>query len=228
MNTTHFFTLCLVLFAVLFSPAFAEAQEEEFTCPDYVNLIERYRGGSYIGATRALMQTPRKDLEAAQTTCQWELWPGSRLKTAALIHADVVLLSHDDDSYHLRMGRASLQQINDPEDRKAFERQWLLALGYHFYDTHKYDKALRYLNMALRIFPDDLEIRMLMGRASEWWGIAAKVDLKRAENIYRGILEFDQDYPEAHLRLGRVLHQGVCSIVSRAFHNDSDRLSMHS
>jgi tetratricopeptide (TPR) repeat protein len=62
------------------------------------------------------------------------------------------------------------------------------------------------LRESLKMFPDDLDIRLAVGSVYEtlgWKGV--EETLGKAEKLYRGVIEADPLSVEAHLRLGRVL-----------------------
>ena len=96
---------------------------------------------------------------------------------------------------HWRAARAFINQIRGVARREAFRRNWLLTAGYYFQTTifsgntrSGFDRAKRYFDEAVTLFPEDVDVLVSAGALYEWNGslpLGNKTDLKRAETLYR-------------------------------------------
>jgi tetratricopeptide (TPR) repeat protein len=125
---------------------------------------------------------------------------------AVLLHTEAVLLSRREESSHLKAVRQYLEGMQDADSRRAFMRNWFLAVSQGFQKSRRYDSAIPLLQAARKAFPEDLEIQMAIASAWEIEGCNGRDRmLGRAEKEYRSILQNHPDHIEAHLRLARVL-----------------------
>ena len=144
------------------------------------------------------------------------------LQAAALLHTDFAMAEEESSmgrasALHWRAARAFINQIRGVARREAFRRNWLLTAGYYFQTTifsgntrSGFDRAKRYFDEAVTLFPEDVDVLVSAGALYEWNGslpLGNKTDLKRAETLYRRAVAGDSQSGEARLRLGRALEK---------------------
>ena len=179
---------------------------ESYPVGDYSDLVDSYRKGRYTEAADALSRVSKDSLKGAARNSRRRSLTEAELKAAALLHTEVVVRTGRERLFHLKAAKDYLQRIEDVSRRRDFERRWFLALCHHFQRSPRSWGVLPFLDVALKLLPEDPEIRLAMGSVWEtagWMGDERL--LKRAEEQYRWILEANPDHAEAHLRLGRVL-----------------------
>jgi tetratricopeptide (TPR) repeat protein len=195
------------IFVLFGSVGLSGSEAVDFTVDVYAELVHRYLQGDYFGARRALSKVSvEQALEAAdEYMTRWVINP--QIKAAALIHTDVAVSAGGaEPTLHIEAARKWMQLLEE-SGRRAFERRWYLVLGYSFQSELRLGDAGTVFETALKMFPDDIEIRKAYATLSEtagWIQEDSKL-LKEARKQYRIILETEPDDAEVHVRLGRVL-----------------------
>jgi tetratricopeptide (TPR) repeat protein len=197
---------------------------------NYVDLLKQYKGGDFIRSAKALSKMPQKSVAEAKEYFERGPLTQADLKTAALLHTDVVLITGEPSSFHLDAARRFLERIPDASNRRAFQRQWFLTVAFRFQILGFDRDALAFLDAARHLFPNDTKILLTVGAINEaagWMG-GAREHIHKAERYYRRILKSEPDSVEAHLRLGHVLklkghEEDALREVNWAFSHAEDR-----
>lgn len=201
---------CLIwigIFALIASAGLSGSEAMDFTVEEYAELVHRYLQGDYLGAGSALSKVGVEQvLEAADDyMTRWLIDP--QIKAAALIHTEVALSTGGPElTLHIETARKWIQMLEE-SGRQSFERRWYLVLGYGYQTELRLWEAVPVLETALKVFPDDVEIRKAYATLSEtagWIRDDSKL-LEDARKQYHIILEIESDDAEVHVRLGRVL-----------------------
>jgi tetratricopeptide (TPR) repeat protein len=107
--------------------------------------------------------------------------------------------------------------IEDPKLQAAFQRSWLLVAGLLHHELifvnvaeEAFTRADRFLDNAVRRYPDDAEILLAAGALLEWsgslrWGVASH--LKEAEELYARARRLAPEEPAILIRHGIVLEK---------------------
>jgi tetratricopeptide (TPR) repeat protein len=107
--------------------------------------------------------------------------------------------------------------IDDPKLQAVFQRNWLLLAGLLHHELifvnvaeEAFTRADRFLDNAVRRYPEDPEILLAAGALREWsgslrWGVASH--LKEAEELYARARRLAPDEPAILLRHGIVLEK---------------------
>lgn len=177
----------------------------DVTLEDYTELILRYRRGDHRDASRALANWNREQVDAAGLEFRQKRPDPGQIKAAALLHTEIILLRLDDYDFHLNHARIWIRELAPPA-REAFERRWLLMLGY-FYMKSFGSGDTSAIQEAQKAFLDDVELHITFGALNETSGWMGHDDdaLGMAETQYRIVLDAEPDHAEALIRLGRIL-----------------------
>ena len=172
----------------------------------YSDLVESYREGAFVESAEALARVRQESLERAVRDYQKRALGENELKMAALLHTEVAFHDRRAVLFHLKSARSYLNQIEDDSARTALLRRWYLAVSNLLRGSMQSWAALRLVQDASQMFPQDPEILLAVGSvydAAGWMGIAGM--LERSEKFYREILVTQPENAEVHLRLGRVM-----------------------
>lgn len=123
----------------------------------------------------------------------------------------------------------TLKSSKDEESHKRLRRGVYLAIAYILQNHVQLQAVKDHLKTARQQFPDDAEVLLASGSAEElsadiaiirqmqppagqrlvegWRRVLRNAGLSNAETFYRAAVARDPQLAEAHLRLGRVLHQ---------------------
>jgi tetratricopeptide (TPR) repeat protein len=183
----------------------AQESTAEFTVEDYANLVQAYAAGETLSSARQLAYLPEDQVRNAAETYSGQSLLDMQIKTAAMLHTEILLQTGIDQPFHYQMARAWIREITSQSD-SSFEHLWYLTLSYHYMRTMS-GVARFALESAANAFPDDPEIRLALAtfyETSGWMQKNRKV-INKAESHYRMILEIEPDSTEAMVRLGRTL-----------------------
>ncbi len=198
-------SLCMILLCAYENVAGYQDEPAEITLEDYTRLIHRYRRGEHGDAARALARWNREQVNATVLEFRKRRLDAGQVKTAALLHTEIILLKLDESDFHLNHTRTWIRELEPPE-REIFERRWLLMLGYFYMQSFGSGDTAA-VQAAKKAFPDDAELHIAFGSLSETQGWMEHDDdaLYIAETQFRIALDAEPDHPEALIRLGRVL-----------------------
>ncbi len=184
-----------------------ELKSMEISLKRYTELAERYRTGQYVDAATAMSRLPRDVTRRAARYYQKDPLSDVELLSAAMLHTDAAMISGDQRSFHFLNATEYLRRIEDETLRLLAQRQWHLAVAYHFQNQQRFLVALPFLSQAARFNSEDIEVLLALGNTCEAaaWVYGYSNLLDRAEVVYGNVLIADPDNVEAHLRLGHVL-----------------------
>ncbi len=123
---------------------------------------------------------------------------------------------------HWKFARRLLDSVSPSPARDPMVRKWYIATTAHMLNQRLLAYAGRNIERALEIFPSDDKILFYAGVLHETWASPCNQnillpplseviygskgpELKRARHFFRESIARNPDFPEAHLRLGRVL-----------------------
>jgi tetratricopeptide (TPR) repeat protein len=197
----------IVLCVVAISPPRATGQEAptELTPAAYGELVLLYRSGKYGEAARRLAEASDGEIEIAVDAYRRKPLTEADIKAAIMLHTETLMRSDVESSFHMQTARNWMREL-DGNRRQPFEKLWYLAVCYHYMRMLS-PAAQAALQTAAHAFPDDVDVGLALGSFDEMTGWTQKDEryLKRAEYIYRRILETFPASAETLVRLGRTL-----------------------
>jgi hypothetical protein len=144
-----------------------------------------------------------------------------------VVHSDDgVALDVEHGTLHWDVGRTVLDSTSSDPARDEWVRAWYRATTAYLLRQEQFAYAVPHLNAALRLLADDARLLFYAGTLHETFAGAAvqaashalelrgdlkgdvgsvEAELELAEKFYRRALAAGPDFPEARLRLGRVL-----------------------
>jgi len=183
--------------------------------PKYLDLVKRFRGGDFEGATRELRRWSVVKIGQVieylkEHRDEVEVDP---LDGALVLHTEVALSALDDDQrtlagFHETFARELILLLGDAG--KPWLREFLLLMGYYYQRPGVQPDdgpSMTYFKEGLRWFPEDADLLLAAGSLHEAAGRLRRDGsrLRQAESYYRLALAARPDRVEAHLRLGGTL-----------------------
>jgi tetratricopeptide (TPR) repeat protein len=197
---------------------------------ELLQLVDRYRGGvSAADLTRlpvaesdALIQRVDEVRKLIDLKAELTAEPDdSCFQAASLLETEHAMAlasesrSEEADAHFAGAWRIS-HFLEAKETRLHFQRDWLLAAGLFYHqmifayagDEGGFERADRFLQNAVKRFPDDAEVLLAAGSLLEWAGslrLGESAHLKEAEELYARARHAAPSDPVLLLRHGRVL-----------------------
>jgi tetratricopeptide (TPR) repeat protein len=177
------------------APALSWSGWEDLSPARYSQLVDDYRNGNFRAATSLLSEVPRDSIRKASRNYRQTPATDTQFEAAALLHTEVAVETGVEEAFHLKEAREYIERIKDASRRRTFERRWLLTVAYHFQAAERPRNALPYVEDGLELFPQDLELQLAMGSASEMAGwMGSDKHLEQAEEQFRSILKTHPDH----------------------------------
>ncbi len=197
------------------SPAAADSK----TVHEYLMLLDQLEDETPVKAAERFSDWSHDSIRKASNDYRRSVLidedaPGARrtphrLKVAALLHTEAALLlvSDEDAFLHMDIARGFLDSIEEKHERNSTLRRWYLATGRFFQYQVLEPLASLALESALELDPDDEEVLLTLGlvRETAGWTTKSSKQLKRAEELYRKVIEIEPEHIEAKMRLAHVL-----------------------
>lgn len=206
---------------------------------EYRAILEAYQDGEVEDAIALLLESKNQgrgmvELAARVHTSAPDDEVADLLATAAMLHTDTAAIhgleGRPQDVWpHLEAARRWVDLLEPgPSPRGSFRRRWYLGAGLLLVEQARLGDALRHLDHARRVLPDDVEVLTAMGWIYERFALAPvtmqpsarrsratamtarsallnkETDLKEAADRFSAALAVDPAAPEPALRLARI------------------------
>ncbi len=139
---------------------------------NYLGVVSLYRLGQISFAFKELYSSDRESIEKAIQELEQLGCSDDDLLAATLLHTEVAVVKgssgdRDGQELHFEAARKLIGLVQSAEKLEAFEKRWLLVVGYYHLSQLDEKRATESFDAALALSPGDSQVVMAMGTVHE-------------------------------------------------------------